>query len=335
MRLSARPGVWHWQSPHRGIRRRAVVAAATCRRTRSSGDRRLLCDPSSVSASSASVGPPRPDRTTTRRRPRARPEARTARRWRSAADMFERVELEEPRKALEDAGATTEVVSIHDGEIQGFDHFDAGAKLKVDKTVEEAAADDYDALLIPGGVGNPDQLRGDENAVAFVRAFAESKQADRGRSATARGCSSGRRRARPHAHVVADARDRHPNAGGDLGRPGGRRRRRDRHEPQAGRHPGLQREDDRGVRRGPARERRALSEPARGTAARARNALRLCRFAVAVAQLVEPRVVVPVVAGSSPVRHPLGRGKSDAKGRVRGPSRVAAKERRLPPGALP
>jgi protease I len=88
-----------------------------------------------------------------------------------AADMFERVELEEPRKALEDAGADVEIVSIHDGEIQGFDHFDPANTVAVDRTVEEASADDYDALLVPGGVGNPDQLRGDENAVAFVRAF--------------------------------------------------------------------------------------------------------------------------------------------------------------------
>jgi protease I len=93
-----------------------------------------------------------------------------------AADMFERVELEEPRKALEGAGATTEIVSIHEGEIQGFDHFDPANKVKVDKTVEEVSVGDYDALLIPGGVGNPDQLRGDENAVNFVREFAEAKK---------------------------------------------------------------------------------------------------------------------------------------------------------------
>jgi protease I len=93
-----------------------------------------------------------------------------------AADMFERVELEEPRKALEEAGAETEVVSIHDGEIKGFDHFDPAATVKVDRTVEEVSVDDYDALLVPGGVGNPDQLRGDENAVGFVRAFVESKK---------------------------------------------------------------------------------------------------------------------------------------------------------------
>ena len=88
--------------------------------------------------------------------------------------MFERVELEEPKKALEAEGATTEIVSIHDGEIQGFDHFDPADKVTVDKTVEEVSAGDYDALLIPGGVGNPDQLRGDENAVEFVRQFGES-----------------------------------------------------------------------------------------------------------------------------------------------------------------
>ena len=91
-----------------------------------------------------------------------------------AADMFERVELEEPRKALEDAGAEVEIVSISGGEIQGFDHFEPAQKVKVDRTVEEASPGDYDGLLIPGGVGNPDLLRGDENAVAFVRGFHEA-----------------------------------------------------------------------------------------------------------------------------------------------------------------
>jgi deglycase len=88
-----------------------------------------------------------------------------------AADMFERVELEEPRQALEDAGADVEVVSIHDGEIKGFDHFDPANTVHVDRTVEEVSPGDYDALMIPGGVGNPDQLRGEENAVSFVREF--------------------------------------------------------------------------------------------------------------------------------------------------------------------
>ncbi|MCW2978188.1 MAG: putative intracellular protease/amidase [Actinomycetia bacterium] len=89
-----------------------------------------------------------------------------------AADMFERVELEQPRQALDDAGAQTEVISIHDGEIKAFDHFDPVGTVKVDRMVEEVSVDDYDALLVPGGVGNPDQLRMDENAVNFVRDFA-------------------------------------------------------------------------------------------------------------------------------------------------------------------
>ncbi len=91
-----------------------------------------------------------------------------------AADMVERVELEEPRKALEDAGATIELISIKPGEIDAFDHFDRARKIKVDRLVEEADASDYDALMIPGGVGNPDQLRADENAVSFARDFFEA-----------------------------------------------------------------------------------------------------------------------------------------------------------------
>ena len=91
-----------------------------------------------------------------------------------AADMVERVELVEPRKALEKAGATTELLSIKPGTIDAFEHFDKAEKIKVDRLVEEADASEYDALMIPGGVGNPDQLRGDENAVSFVRDFFEA-----------------------------------------------------------------------------------------------------------------------------------------------------------------
>jgi protease I len=90
-----------------------------------------------------------------------------------AADMFERVELEQPRDALREAGAEIEIVSLKPGEIRGFDHFDPANAVRVDKTVEEVSASDYDALMVPGGVGNPDQLRGDENAVQFVRDFFE------------------------------------------------------------------------------------------------------------------------------------------------------------------
>ena len=90
-----------------------------------------------------------------------------------ATDMVEQVELVEPRKALENAGAKTELLSIKPGKIQGFNHFDKADEHAVDKLVEEADASDYDALLIPGGVGNPDQLRADENVVQFTRDFFE------------------------------------------------------------------------------------------------------------------------------------------------------------------
>jgi protease I len=87
--------------------------------------------------------------------------------------MFEEVELAEPWKALEQAGAELELVSLEEGEIQGFNHYDKAGSFKVDKTVEEVMASDYDGLVLPGGVGNPDNLRQNENAVAFVRDFFE------------------------------------------------------------------------------------------------------------------------------------------------------------------
>jgi protease I len=88
-----------------------------------------------------------------------------------AAEMFEQVELTEPWQAVEQAGGKPELVSLAEGEVDGFEHYDRGESFKVDRTVEEASASDYDALVLPGGVGNPDQLRADENAVRFVREF--------------------------------------------------------------------------------------------------------------------------------------------------------------------
>jgi protease I len=88
-----------------------------------------------------------------------------------AADMVEQVELVEPRKALEKAGAETELISMKPGSIQGFNHYDKAERHTVDKTIDSVKADDYDALMIPGGVGNPDTMRGDERMVSFTRAF--------------------------------------------------------------------------------------------------------------------------------------------------------------------
>jgi protease I len=93
-----------------------------------------------------------------------------------AADGVEQVELTEPRKAVEEAGAEVHLVSLEAGEIQGFEHLDHGDKFQVDKAVADANADDYDALLLPGGVANPDFLRADADAVAFVRAFGDAKK---------------------------------------------------------------------------------------------------------------------------------------------------------------
>jgi protease I len=90
-----------------------------------------------------------------------------------ATDMVEQVELVEPREAVEQAGAEVDLVSPETGEIQGFDHYDKADTFPVDKAVADVSADDYDALLLPGGVGNPDTLRMDEGAVNFVRSFFE------------------------------------------------------------------------------------------------------------------------------------------------------------------
>jgi protease I len=86
-------------------------------------------------------------------------------------DGFEQVEMTEPRKALDQAGASTKIVSLKSGKIQGMHHDEKGDKFDVDLTVEEARPDDFDALMIPGGLFNPDQLRADENVLAFTRHF--------------------------------------------------------------------------------------------------------------------------------------------------------------------
>ena len=88
-----------------------------------------------------------------------------------ATDGFEQSELLEPKKALEEAGAQVSIVSLKAGEIKGWNHTDWGATVPVDLTVEEARAEDFDALQLPGGVMNPDKLRMDEKAVGFIKAF--------------------------------------------------------------------------------------------------------------------------------------------------------------------
>ena len=88
-------------------------------------------------------------------------------------DGVEQVELDKPAEAVREAGADVDYISLEEGEIQAFNHLDHGDKIKVDKKVSDVSADDYDGLVLPGGVANPDFLRGDEDAVNFVRSFVE------------------------------------------------------------------------------------------------------------------------------------------------------------------
>jgi protease I len=92
-----------------------------------------------------------------------------------ATDSYEESELKKPWQALQEAGAELKLVSLEEGEITALDEQELkpGATHPVDLTVEEASAEDFDGLVLPGGVGNPDKLRADENAVHFVRQFFE------------------------------------------------------------------------------------------------------------------------------------------------------------------
>jgi protease I len=93
-----------------------------------------------------------------------------------ATDGFEQAELVEPKAALEKEGATVDVVSLEKGDIQGYEHFEKGDAIRVDRTIADADAKDYDAMVLPGGVHNPDALRTDDDVLRFVKdIFADSK----------------------------------------------------------------------------------------------------------------------------------------------------------------
>lgn len=88
-----------------------------------------------------------------------------------ATDGFEQIELTSPKEAIEQAGAKTVLVSLKAGQIQGMNHDEKADQFTVDKTITQVSASDFDGLLLPGGVANPDTLRADKDAVALVRAF--------------------------------------------------------------------------------------------------------------------------------------------------------------------
>ncbi len=93
-----------------------------------------------------------------------------------ATNGFEQSELVEPKKAVENAGATAHIVSPEDKEIKGWDENDWGKSFTVDVKLSEARAEDYNALILPGGVMNPDKLRTDEKALEFIRSFFKQKK---------------------------------------------------------------------------------------------------------------------------------------------------------------
>jgi protease I len=89
---------------------------------------------------------------------------------------FEQVELTEPQKALTNEGAEVHIVSPESGHVKGWNHTEWGDKVKVDRVLTETRADEYDALLLPGGVLNPDQLRINPKAVSFVKSFVDARK---------------------------------------------------------------------------------------------------------------------------------------------------------------
>lgn len=92
------------------------------------------------------------------------------------ADGFEQVEMTKPREALDDAGANTKIVSLKSGKIQGMHHMEKGDKFDVDLTLDDARPEEFDALMIPGGLFNPDALRSNEDALAFARHFFDTRK---------------------------------------------------------------------------------------------------------------------------------------------------------------
>jgi protease I len=93
-----------------------------------------------------------------------------------ATDGFEQAELEQPVAALKEAGAQVEVVAPHGGQIQGFRHHDKGDPVRVDRELSQAIPEDYDAIVLPGGVINPDALRLEPSAIDFIRSFVDASK---------------------------------------------------------------------------------------------------------------------------------------------------------------
>jgi protease I len=148
-------------------------------------------------------------------------------------DGFEQVELTEPRKALDEAGATTKIVSPKRGQVRAWNFTDWSVEMPVDVALDTAKPEDFDALLLPGGVINPDSLRIQPKAVAFAKSFFD------GGKPVAAICHGPwtvidyRRNARPPHDLMALAQNRPQECRRRLGGSGIGRGQRPRHEPQS------------------------------------------------------------------------------------------------------
>ncbi len=161
-----------------------------------------------------------------------------------ATDGFEQSELTEPKRRLEEMGAKVEVISLKGKDsIRGWDQKDWGDSVKVDKQLDQAKPSDYDALVLPGGVINPDTLRRESSALDFIKAVAAD---DKPVAAICHGpwllAETGPGQG-SQADFVELAQDRPVQCGQHLGRPRGRGRRQHHHQPQSRRYPGLQQGD--------------------------------------------------------------------------------------------
>ncbi len=153
-----------------------------------------------------------------------------------AADGVEKVELEQPRSAVEDAGGRVVLLSVKSGEIEARNHdLEPAGTFAVDRVVADAVRRRVRRLVLPGGTVNPDKLRIDESAVAFVRDFVNLGQAGGGDLPRALDAGGGRRRAGSDADVLPQHPNRSPQRRRHRRRPGGVHRRQPRHQPLAGR----------------------------------------------------------------------------------------------------
>ncbi len=125
-----------------------------------------------------------------------------------ATDGFEQVEFTKPKKAVEEAGGTVHVISLKSGKIQGFNHAEKADTFEVDKTVDSVKADDYDGLILPGGVHNPDALRVSADAVFFRPGFFQTAQTRRRDMPWPMDTDRSRCGQRPHRHFMAKPEDR-------------------------------------------------------------------------------------------------------------------------------